>query len=227
MRKIKNKQGFLLGDKVAGVIIAVLCIAVLIVLGGKLYTLLLDKKTDFKKAEATLDSLKSKIEYLQGKNIDDTADFKYVNPTGWYLVSYPIDEALIKDFEKWIPDVKPNSCITNCICLCPVKTEETKLTSFIHSGALSYPNMDTETIKKFNLWLSNLEIEEQIYFYYFMVDALPLCNNEGICREIDKPLDIRENGISKKYMSFYESDGNINQNLKIIKKIDRYVLEEY
>lgn len=102
---MKNKKGILLPETLK-IIIAVLCIALLIVLAVKLYGLFF-KKTALEQAKENIKNLYSKIERIE-KNESKEESFIMESPNGWQLFAYGGGSE------------KPKDCNKNCICLCPV-----------------------------------------------------------------------------------------------------------
>ncbi len=96
-----RKKGQLL-SKTLGILIAVLCILVLLVLAVNLYGILIGK-SDIEYARATLDELHNRISNLKA---GEQKSFIFLNPEDWYIVRY--DNARFEG--------KCNSDF--CLCLC-------------------------------------------------------------------------------------------------------------
>jgi len=114
MRKVLNKkgEGFLLGEQTVKIFVALLVILfVLVPLGAKLFGIF-GRVNDERKAEAVLDDIELKIEFLQSSEYTlDEIDIIVKPITGWFLESYYIRE-----------DVPPEGeCIgrfKSCLCMC-------------------------------------------------------------------------------------------------------------
>jgi hypothetical protein len=106
---MRTKKGFLLGDNVANILLAVLAITVLIILGVEIFGMF-SKENQARKAEDNLNLIEEKIDILTGS--DYTKDFLYVNifpPKGWFMIN----------FKKGFFPIK--QCIgrfEGCLCLC-------------------------------------------------------------------------------------------------------------
>ena len=96
-----NKKGFLLGEYTLKVVIAGISLLLLVYLLFSLYSSFINEK-NFKRAEATLNSLNEKM--INVKN-SGNGSIPLLEPNGWRLISY-------------ISGEKPEKCSNYCICLC-------------------------------------------------------------------------------------------------------------
>ncbi len=111
MLRRKNKKGILLAENVLKIIIAALCIAVLVILGLKLFGMF-SKENQVRKAEDSLNSIAEKITVLTSQEY--TQDHLYVDvyppkDKGWY----------IRSFKR--ADFPEKQCVgrfESCLCMC-------------------------------------------------------------------------------------------------------------
>jgi len=93
-----NRWGFLLGETVIKIVIAVICIGFLIYLLASLYyNSANDEKVEFAKAS---------LEHIVGAE----REVDIYNPEGWVLISWPYDNQ--------IPNFCSNLGWGNCLCIC-------------------------------------------------------------------------------------------------------------
>jgi len=104
-----NKKGLeLLGKYTVGIFIGILCLVVLFILVGKLYTSY-TQESDLEKARGNIVNIRSEIEALKLSDRIES-DFISVQAEDWYLASYPSNGIVHPEGECLAKD--------SCLCMC-------------------------------------------------------------------------------------------------------------
>lgn len=102
----KAEEGTTLGGTVVGIVIAVLCIGILLLVGVAVYNLL-NNNPDLPKAEATLDEVLQSVKSLSV--IGDSHELLLYSPKNWALVFE--DDLSVSN--------RPTQCgSSKCLCMC-------------------------------------------------------------------------------------------------------------
>ena len=86
--KIKNKGGFLLGDKTISIVISIIAVIIRVFLGAKMYSATLGNKHELEQARGSLDRIKNYVEIAENAPGIEK-EFFIESPNGWYITSWP------------------------------------------------------------------------------------------------------------------------------------------